>query len=670
MKRILLLALIISGFAATAQNQDGSEKCEARFKYGINNMFMSPLPVTAVYFYDGSQGNITNWFWDFGDGETSVEQNPMHIFSRPIQSSTVKINPYRVVGLTILTSDSCKSYYSDTINIMEGVQNPECNAGFKYYQAAYDTLTGSASIQFTNLSEGDSLSYFWQFNNGETSTEKEPLVIYDGTQYENKVCLTVTGTNGCTVTFCDAVYITNPNDTVFYPEECYTSFGYKINHEVQTFAPALVLDFYSKADPVAVEWFWDFGDGTTSTEENPMHIFNYPLILDSILGDPNPFRTVCLTVKTISGCKVSYCETINIYMNTEPECQARIKYYKPEDVITIPEVVPYILHDATEGEVVRRLWEFEDGTTSTEADPLVTFDIFKSTQKVCLTIYKSDGCSSTNCEIIYVSNFPPVDTLIYPEYPGLNYIMRYESGFPPEMSSCAGYAKAQVYLGDSLIKADYYKWSNGTEGQETKGLCPTLSYSVKAKTPDGTIVSGTFIFNSDGTVTETPFYWWITGEKENPVIQYRIYDAGYFLEWKLCDGTVVTGDSIQFNQVNCEGQDLNLTLKDADGNIVYSENVSSQSIATLLQSVEKTQKVKLFPNPVKEVLNIAYTGNRLDEITVEICDVAGKSVFLQKIYNIESGQNIGLNVNSLKSGIYLCKMVSGTNLIGIEKMVK
>jgi hypothetical protein len=81
-------------------------------------------------------------------------------------------------------------------------------------------------------------------------------------------------------------------------------------------------------------------------------------------------------------------------------------------------------------------------------------------------------------------------------------------------------------------------------------------------------------------------------------------------------------------------------------------------------------EVKVYPNPVKDVLNIQYSGKLLNEMQIEIYDVTGKNMSSQKVFNVESGQNISLNVNSLHNGIYICKMISGKQVIGLEKFVK
>lgn len=676
MRKYLLFVFMLVGLIASAQTSVTNGNCKAQFKYAINTQVMTLLPATAINFYDRSEGQVTEWYWDFGNGNTSREQNPMFVFNHPLSGITLKMQPYRTVNLTVLTADGCKSFYSETINIMDGTTYvaPACMARFKYYQTAYDATGGTASFQLTNLSEGDSLTYLWQFDNGKTSTEKEPIVTFDLTQKERKVCLTVSGKNKCMDTFCDAVYVNGPTDPVIDPAECYTAFGYTVNFDIKLFAPGLALNFYSKASPEAVEWKWDFGDGVTSDEQNPMHIYNFPISTDGTTKD-NGDRKVCLTVKTKSGCLANYCETVNIYMKTTPpdydpqQCHAWFKYYRPTDIITIPEVIPFKFVDASEGKVVSRIWQFEDGTTSTEAEPQVNFDFQKATQKVCLTIYTADSCSSTWCEVIYVTQ-PKPDTIVT-DLPAANvYTMRYKSSFPIQMSSCAGYAMAQVYKGDSIVKATNYVWSTGVEGQEVKGLCPTKSYSVKALTPDGTIVSGTFIFNSDGSVTEVPVNWYITGERNNWQIQYDLTDKNYTVEWRLCDGTIVRSDSIPLNSINCGSAESNLILKDAAGNVVYSENISLRSLATFITPELTTTSVKLYPVPVTDVLNIQYSGNGVDEMQVEIVDISGKQVLIQKLYGVDSWQNISLNVNSLRKGIYLCRLVSGDKIIATEKFSK
>jgi len=677
MKQILLFALLLSGVITRAQFVPTGENCKAYFKYEVNTQVMSILPSTAYNFYDKSEGNVVAWWWDFGDGTTSKDRSPMHVYNYPLRSENVKISPYRTINLTILTADSCKSFYSETINIMGDVTpepQKECIARFKYYQAAYDSIKGTVTFQLNNYSEGKSLQYYWDFGGGMTSTELEPTVTFNIKPAEHRVCLTVFGENDCKDSFCDVLYFSNPNIIYPDPAECYAGFGYKINYDYKTFAPALVLDFYSKASPEAVSWKWDFGDGYSSDEQNPTHMFTFPLTNDSLYGGQNPFRTVCLTAIGATGCVAKYCEPVNIYMNTIPpeepdqQCHAWFKYERVEGITTIPEVIPYKFRDVSEGKVVSRLWKFEDGTTSTDPEPMAYFDFMKPSQKVCLTIETADSCTSTWCETVYVNN--NASDTIYVDKQQWNYTMRYESFFPAQMSSCAGWAKAQVYLKDSIINAYNYVWSTGDIGQEVKGLCPTRTYSVKAMTPDGTVVTGTFVFNFDGSVTETPLNWWVSGVRDNPLIQAKPVNGDYSVEWILCDGTTFVGDSIPLNSINCGGSDSNLILKDAAGTIVYSETINMKILATYVGTRNTASSTKVYPNPVNDVLNIAYSGDALGEMKIEITDLSGKRISLQTVKNVEPGQTIGLNVLALRNGVYFCRMLSGNKLLSVQKFIK
>jgi len=192
MKKLILFTLMLSGLLTSAQTDILNNSCKAYFKYAVNDKVMSPAAVTAINFYDKSEGLVKEWYWDFGDGNTSRDQNPVHMFNHPVSSPTTKVSPYRTISLTVVTSDNCKSLYSEMINIIDGTtynkQTPDCSARWKYYSVAYDSVGGTASFQLTNLSEGDSLSYFWQFDNGKTSTEKEPTVTFDLNQNGRASC--------------------------------------------------------------------------------------------------------------------------------------------------------------------------------------------------------------------------------------------------------------------------------------------------------------------------------------------------------------------------------------------------------------------------------------------------------------------------------------------------
>jgi PKD repeat protein len=644
---------------------------------------MTLVASTPINFFDVSDGDIVEWNWTFGDEYSSTEQNPLHIYILPVfnDSIRVKINPYRTVTLSILTSDGCRSTYSQSINIYDGVPETPltCKAQFKHFTLSYDTIAGTETFQFSNRSEGESLSYLWQADNGETSTDFEPTFTFDYSQPMHKVSLTITAPDGCTDSYGEDVFIEypdggswNPGDSTYYG--CFAAFGYTTNYTVKTFAPALVLDFYTKSDDEIVTYRWDFGDGYTSNEANPTHIFNYPINVDPVLGDPNPFRTVCLTATTSSGCESTWCQTIDIYTGKDPynqECYAWFKYYVPEDIVSIPEVATYKFFSTTEN-VVSWTWYFEDGTVSYDPEPLVTFDIFKPTQQVCLTILTADSCTSKWCETIDVSPWI-IDTLIIE--PVCNYTFKYTSFYPEWASACIGTASAQVVLNDSAISTEYYYWTDESfnqisESQNVENLCPTNKYTVTALTTDGCKFSGSFIFNSDGTVTEMPVNWWIYGDGDRSFVDYKLDNKNYTVEWLLCDGTIVTGDSILLTEIDCGTNEANFFIKDKMGNVIYSENVTEKAEPVSKKELGTVKPIQLYPVPVVDKLNITYTGNSTKLIRVEVSDLSGRVLLKKNFNNVKSLQRVTLDLSFLQKGIYLGKVFNEKGLIAVEKFSK
>jgi len=115
-----------------------------------------------VQFQDASLGTVTGYLWDFGDGQTSTEQNPIHAF---LASDDYDVR-LRVEGSN--PDEIVKTAYVH-------VREPAPVADFTIGLA---TGTYPLTVGFTDLSTGVVNSYLWEFGDGETSTEQNPTHVY------------------------------------------------------------------------------------------------------------------------------------------------------------------------------------------------------------------------------------------------------------------------------------------------------------------------------------------------------------------------------------------------------------------------------------------------------------------------------------------------------------
>ncbi len=121
-------------------------------------------------------------------------------------------------------------------------------------------------IEFINLSEGEGMTYLWEFGDNNTSTQINPVHSY-ATEDTFSVCLTVTDFNGCENTFCRDIEIAEPIAAF----EADSTFA---------FCPPLTVNFTNLSEN-ATSYFWDFGDSSgVSTLVNPPKIYTEPGIYD------------------------------------------------------------------------------------------------------------------------------------------------------------------------------------------------------------------------------------------------------------------------------------------------------------------------------------------------------------------------------------------------------
>ncbi|PLX13543.1 MAG: hypothetical protein C0598_03340, partial [Marinilabiliales bacterium] len=145
--------------------------CIAEFSY-----FETGIVENEVQFLDMSSFNIDNRYWDFGDGTDSYEQNPIHIYSDK-GTYTVSLFVYSNIS-------QCDDVITKTVVIDDTVN---CYADFEY---ELDTLNNTPyTYIFNDASTQGTIEWYWDFGDGNFSTEQNPVHTYENPGNYN-VCLT------------------------------------------------------------------------------------------------------------------------------------------------------------------------------------------------------------------------------------------------------------------------------------------------------------------------------------------------------------------------------------------------------------------------------------------------------------------------------------------------
>ncbi len=204
------------------------------------------LPLT-VNFSDSSQGKIESWAWDFGDGSTSLEQNPSH---------TYKNAGSYTVSLTVSGPDTFDTIIKENF-ITVYKTTPVAN-----FDSDKTSGVLPLTVNFSDSSNGLIESWAWDFGDGVTSTEQNPSHTYENVG-SYTVSLTVSNLDSSD-TIIKENYI-----TVKKPSPI-ANFGADVTNGLLP----LSVSFTDSSLGDIVFWYWSFGDGLTSTSQNPTHVYS------------------------------------------------------------------------------------------------------------------------------------------------------------------------------------------------------------------------------------------------------------------------------------------------------------------------------------------------------------------------------------------------------------
>jgi len=124
------------------------------------------LEPLSIEFKDLSTGIPASWSWDFGDGNTSRDQNPVHEYSN--------VGTYNV---TLTVANDYGSNYTQKVNYITVLSHsPSAN-----FYSNVTSGTVPLTVQFCDTSAGSPDSWNWNFGDGYTLSEQNPVHTYYST---------------------------------------------------------------------------------------------------------------------------------------------------------------------------------------------------------------------------------------------------------------------------------------------------------------------------------------------------------------------------------------------------------------------------------------------------------------------------------------------------------
>lgn len=352
----------------------------------------------SVASFNNQSANATGYSWDFGDGQESTNSDPDH--------------HYQSDGVYLVTLISIGICGNDTSTAQVSIQTPP-QAAFAY-QTSGDCAP--VTVLFTNQSSANATSFAWSFPGGNpsSSSEANPTVTYNTPGTFDVTLIAYSGGGTDTMDWNDYITIGTAPNAMFL---------------LSTNETTVSLTNQSAGGN---EFHWDFGDGQTSTELNPVHAYS-------------TFGTYNIQLIAMNTCGNDTMD-VEIVLSTVPN--AFFGYSNHSGCS--PFEVNFI--DQSQNNPTAWNWTFEGGTppTSTEQNPTVLY-FTPGTYSVSLEVSNDQGTDALFLSgLIQVGGTPDAtfsyqqtENVVALEYPGIDY--------------------------DSLL------WSFG-DGRTDNSLNPTVTY--------------------------------------------------------------------------------------------------------------------------------------------------------------------------------------------------
>jgi PKD repeat protein len=305
----------------------------------------------TTLFTDQSNGGATQWSWNFGDGNTSTQQSPSHTYTTAGTFTATLTSTGPGLG--------CNSSISHIVTLY-----PQPVANFNVTTVCLGNVT-----QFTDQSTGGATLWSWNLGDGNSSTQQNPINTYTSSGTYT-VTMNASAIGGC-----------NSNSTklvTVYPQPI-------ANFSASSVCFGIPTTFTNLSTGGGTQWSWNFGDGNTSTQQNPSNTYT-----------TSGIYTTSLTATGLGGCNSIIIKQVIIYALPKAN-------FSPADICLNPTSVTFT--DLSIG-AVQWSWNFGDGTLgSTMQNPSHLFGA-PGTYSVSLLVQSIGSCKDSIVQAIHVNPIP------------------------------------------------------------------------------------------------------------------------------------------------------------------------------------------------------------------------------------------------------------------------
>ena len=314
----------------------------------FNAAITSSCNVSTVFNFTSTGASTTSWHWNFGDGQTSTQQNPAHQYS---SSGTY------TVSLIVTNSNGCADTLVKPNYISIG------NSLVPSYTMSDTAGCGPLTINF-NCTVPNATSWLWNFGDGTTASTQTPSHIYTNPG-SYTVSLSVTTQSGCngTVSTPGLIIVDAPplaQFTELQDSGCVPFSAQFINNSTG-----------------ASSYLWQFGSAGTDTAANPVFIYNNQGLYNVTLHAYSAHG--CESVKTVVG--AIHALSISAHFVGTP-------------LIGCPGMTVQFNTVNSQTNVISWSWSFGDGTFSSLQNPSHTYSAI-GTYNVMLVVVTNFGCTDT-----------------------------------------------------------------------------------------------------------------------------------------------------------------------------------------------------------------------------------------------------------------------------------